>query len=62
MEQVFIILGAIIAICLVFKFMKGCIKAVVVVAIGIVAMILLAKVGGLDGLKDLFLNSLYFLV
>lgn len=62
MGQLSIILGAIIAICLVFKFMKGCIKAVIVVAICIIAVILLAKIGGLDGLKDLFLNSLYFMV
>lgn len=62
MEQILIILGAIIAICLVFKFMKGCVKSVIIVAIGIVAVILLAKVRGIDWLIDLFLSSLYFSV
>lgn len=61
MYKLFIILGAIIAISLVFKFMKGCIKVVVVVAIGILATILFARVGGFEGMKDIFIDSLYIL-
>lgn len=51
-QQVVVVVIAIIAIILVFKFMKGCIKAVVCLFILIAGIAAFIKFGGIDGVVD----------
>lgn len=51
-QQVAVLIIAVIAIILVFKFMKGCIKSVVCLFILVAGAILFFKVGGLDGISE----------
>lgn len=51
-QQAVVVVIAIIAIVLVFKFMKGCIKAVVCLFILIAGIVSFVKLGGIDGVVD----------
>lgn len=51
-NQILVLIIALVAIILVFKFMKGCIKAVVCLFILIIGIMLFVKLGGVEGVTD----------
>lgn len=51
-EQVVTCIIAVVGVALVFKFVKGTIKAVISIAIAVIAAILVARFGGIEGIKD----------
>ena len=52
LQQVFIVIVAIIAIVLVLKLVKGCIKGVISLFIVLLAVFLVIKAGGVNTIKD----------
>lgn len=51
-NQILVLIIALVAIILVFKFMKGCIKAIVCLFILIAGVMLFVKLGGVEGVTD----------
>lgn len=51
-NQILVLIIALVAIILVFKFMKGCIKAIVCLFILIAGIMLFVKLGGVEGVTN----------